>query len=425
MRPRAPNANESVRNALAGGFRSRWNEAFNGTDDSAPSRRDRFALVARLLLSLVLIAPALTSAVPAQDLPADPAESRRSETVVPGVEHLEIRRENAAAEADRWVIHALVLDPRRVRLSLGRAFDGGVGVETTSSIAARHDALAAVNGGYFRTEGIYRGEPAGIVVRGAKVLSEPYRKRPGLAVSGASGSTRLGFINVAFRAEAVAADGTRRAINGVNRPRLDDDLILFTPDFHRTTLTGPNGIEAVVAAGLIVAVYDGAGSRAIPADGFVLSAHGAARLWVREHLRTGVKVEVRTVTKVEPKLPFDPEFILGGGPILLRGGAPVAAADAGEYTAGFRFERHPRTAVGVRADGRLVLVAVDGRQPAVSVGMTIDELTALMKELGCREAINLDGGGSTTMVIRDKVVNHPSDPGGERAVGDALLVFLR
>jgi len=416
-----------VRNALAGGFRPRLSGAFAGPDDRAWSRRDGLNPVIRFLLSVVLFLSALASAAPGQDLAGNSTERRLSETVAPGIEHLEIRRGSVAAalEADRWVIHALVLDPRRVRLSLGRAFDGGVGVETTSSIAARHNALAAVNGGYFRTEGVYRGEPAGIVVRGAKVLSEPYRKRPGLAVSGAGGSTRLGFINVAFRAEAVAADGTRRAINGVNRPRLDDDLILFTPDFHRTTLTGPNGIEAVVSAGLVVAVHDGAGSRAIPADGFVLSAHGAARLWVREHLRAGTNVEVRTMTKLEPELRFDPEFILGGGPVLLRGGAPAAAADAGEYAAGFRLERHPRTAVGARADGRLVLVTVDGRQPALSVGMAIDELTALMLDLGCVEAMNLDGGGSTTMVIRGKVVNHPSDAGGERPVGDALLVFLR
>jgi exopolysaccharide biosynthesis protein len=79
----------------------------------------------------------------------------------------------------------------------------------------------------------------------------------------------------------------------------------------------------------------------------------------------------------------------------------------------------------VRADGRILLVAVDGRQPAKSVGMTIAELTALLLELGAVEAINMDGGGSTAMVVRGRVVNSPSDPAGERPVGDALLVFLR
>jgi exopolysaccharide biosynthesis protein len=81
--------------------------------------------------------------------------------------------------------------------------------------------------------------------------------------------------------------------------------------------------------------------------------------------------------------------------------------------------------VGFRADGRVLLVTVDGRQPELSVGMTIAELAALLIELGAVEAANMDGGGSTTMAVRGKVVNSPSDLTGERAVGDALLVFLR
>lgn len=403
----------------------------NGSRHSLPFPRPngcpryRFGAATGLVLAFVLSVFALPSAAPAPEIPEIPPDVRRVETLAPGVEHVEIRRGDftAGVGADRWTINTLTLDPRRVRLALGRAFDSGVGVETTSSIAARHGALAAVNGGYFRTEGLYRGEPAGIVVHGAKVLSEPSRKRPGLAVSNTDGRTRLGFAGLAFRAEVVAGDGSTRAVSGVNRPRLDDELILFTPEFHRTTLTGPNGIEAVVAEDLVVAVHDGAGSRSIPANGYVLSAHGLARRWVREHLLRGGRVELRASAKFEPALPFDPDFVLGGGPVLLRGGA--SAPDAGEYAAGFRLERHPRTAVGARADGTVVFVVVDGRQPALSVGLTIDELAALMSELGCVEAINLDGGGSTTMVIRGRVVNHPSDAGGERPVGDALLVFLR
>jgi len=72
-----------------------------------------------------------------------------------------------------------------------------------------------------------------------------------------------------------------------------------------------------------------------------------------------------------------------------------------------------------------MLVTVDGRQPKKSVGMTIEELAVLMTGLGCVEAINLDGGGSTTMVINGRVVNNPSDATGERPISDALLVFPR
>ena len=414
MRPLAPTMSQSVEPSFSSDRGCRRRESVLGT-------------AMRFVVPLVIFALALTAHTASLDLPENPPETRRVETIAPGIEHVEIRRGDftAGVEADRLTINVLTLDPRRVRLALGRAFDGGVGVETTSSIAARHGALAAVNGGYFRTEGLYRGEPAGIVVRGAKVLSEPSRRRPGLAVSNADGRTRLAFASLAFRADVMAADGSTRAVSGVNRPRLDDELILFTPEFHLTTLTGPNGIEVVVAEGLVVAVHDGAGSRSVPPNGYVLSAHGLARRWVREHLRPGGRVELRASAKFEPALPFDPDFVLGGGPVLLRDGAPAAAADAGEYAAGFRLERHPRTAVGARADGTVVLAVVDGRQPGLSVGMTIDELTALMTGLGCVAAINLDGGGSTTMVVRGRVANHPSDPGGERPVGDALLVFPR
>lgn len=86
-------------------------------------------------------------------------------------------------------------------------------------------------------------------------------------------------------------------------------------------------------------------------------------------------------------------------------------------------QRDPRTAVGVTADNKLLLVTVDGRQAGYSVGMTLPELTALFMRLGARDALNLDGGGSTTMVVKNSVLNRPSDATGQRAVGNALAVI--
>ena len=97
--------------------------------------------------------------------------------------------------------------------------------------------------------------------------------------------------------------------------------------------------------------------------------------------------------------------------------------------AGFASSRHPRTAVGIANAGRrLILVTVDGRQKPYSDGMTLRELADLMRVLGARDAINLDGGGSTAMVVKSpaarslRVVNRPSDAAGERAVGNALAI---
>jgi exopolysaccharide biosynthesis protein len=81
--------------------------------------------------------------------------------------------------------------------------------------------------------------------------------------------------------------------------------------------------------------------------------------------------------------------------------------------------------IGVDEDGDVWLVAVDGRQINHSIGMTFKDLQRLAARLGLRDALNLDGGGSTTIVVRDEIVNRPSDPQGPRRVSDALIVTQR
>lgn len=118
----------------------------------------------------------------------------------------------------------------------------------------------------------------------------------------------------------------------------------------------------------------------------------------------------------------DPRIeILGGYPTLLRDGDWVGDLQQTDRPA-FSTQRHPRTALGLDPTlGRAWLVVVDGRG-ASSEGMTLPELADLLKSLGAREALNLDGGGSSVMVVRGETVNRPSDPQGERAVVNALVV---
>ena len=126
--------------------------------------------------------------------------------------------------------------------------------------------------------------------------------------------------------------------------------------------------------------------------------------------------------------PFHPMEAVGGRPRLVRDSAIVPEVDT-EGQAGFATSRHPRTAIGIANNGtRLLLVVADGRQAGYSAGMTLRELANLMLSLGARDALNLDGGGSTTMVVENPqtrqlaIVNRPSDPTGERTVGDALAI---
>ncbi len=392
-----------------------------------PSAFRRFGPFVLLFLGLSAVPPGPLSGTfrPPQSVP----ETRRSETVAPGVEHIEIRRGDLAEKpgADRWIIHVLVLDPRLIRLDSALGLDEIAGAETVSSLVARHGALAAVNGGSFRTTGIVRGEPMGMYAAGGKVLSEPNGPRMEMAVTNAGAATRISFSEIDVRATVVAGDGGRRAVEGINRPRGADELVLFTPEFHRTTLTPAGGLEIAVRDGRVEAAADGPGSAPIPTDGFVLSAGGAAREWALGHLKPGGRVTLETEPRAPPPLPFEPEWIVGAGPLLVRDGAALGLgqAETEGFAPDFSRSRHPRTALGVREDGAIVLLTVDGRQPLKSVGMTIPELASLMLEWECREAINLDGGGSATMVAGGRVVNHPSDASGERPVSDALLVRTR
>lgn len=353
-----------------------------------------------------------------------PVEQRTTKSLAVGIEHVEIKRGDFTAEtADRWQIHVLIIAPTKAAIKLVRAMDEIVGTETTSSLATRHGAIAAVNAGFFRVAGTYRGEPDGLLVVKGKVLSEPVRGGAALALTNVGGITKAAFARFTFNSEVKLNGKAAITLHGLNRPRQTDELIAFTPEFHRTTLTSPDGIEVIVRKGRVFAVRAGQGSQPIPTDGFVLSATGTARSALTK-LRRGMKVEINSQIKATPSLPFAPEAILGGGPILLTNGQVQTNPD-GFNPLSFVNSRHPRTAIGTRKDGALVLVTVDGRQPKKSVGMTIPELAALMLELGCGEAMNLDGGGSTTMVIRNKVVNSFSDATGERAVSDVLLVLPR
>jgi exopolysaccharide biosynthesis protein len=138
---------------------------------------------------------------------------------------------------------------------------------------------------------------------------------------------------------------------------------------------------------------------------------------------------VKVLLALLPRLPraVRPSLVIGGWPQILRGGASVAGDAATlEGTISRNAEiRHPRTAVGFSRDGRtLYLLTVDGRSEN-SGGATLAELARLMRRLGAWEAMNFDGGGSTTMVVGDSVVNVPSDTTGERAVGNALLVVRK
>ncbi len=117
--------------------------------------------------------------------------------------------------------------------------------------------------------------------------------------------------------------------------------------------------------------------------------------------------------------------VVGGAGLLVEAGLPVTDFAVERMRDDFPVLRHPRSLIGVDRDEAVWLVAVDGRRPDHSVGMSFAELQRLCAYLGLRDALNLDGGGSTTLVVQGEVVNRPTDRFGPRAVSDALVVMPR
>jgi len=180
-------------------------------------------------------------------------------------------------------------------------------------------------------------------------------------------------------------------------------------------LSGPLRPNAEVMAR--IASIAKAGSQRIPPGGAVLAARGVAAYALR---RIEVGDEVRLSVRMEPEVGEIREAV-GGGPRLVRNGVVSVEHLQERFSNSFASRRHPRTGVGIR-DGTLALVTVDGRQPGSSDGMTLYEFAELFLELGCTQAMNFDGGRSTTMVVRDRVVNSPSS-GVPRAAANALALF--
>jgi hypothetical protein len=390
-------------------------------------------VVCLALLSLLSsdLTPRSYSAVQNQQPGKQESGNQEFQSVGRGIEHLRITRghksENGATGP--WVINLLRVDLKQVDLRIAHALDEGVGLETTSSIAARYSAIAAVNAGFFRTTGTYRGESSGVLVVDGKLISEPIEGRAAFGLIKSSAGAEIIFGHLKFSGYVESPRGRRSAISGLNRPRAADELIVYTPEFHKTTLTTPDGVEVIVRRTRIIRIRGGEGSSAIPLDGFVISACGSAREWVLANLRLGSVVRLSSkLAAVESEMTDSwkrASFIVGGGPQLIKAGRVAITFEDEKIAAKFVSDRHPRTAIARLKDGRMLVATVDGRQPGVSAGMSLPELADLLLEFGVSEAINLDGGGSTTMVVNGKLVNQPSDQTGERPVSDAILMLPR
>lgn len=334
--------------------------------------------------------------------------------------------------AGPWAIHVIEFDLRSPLLQLEtiKASNQLKGKERTSSMAARadqpgHRVVAAINGDFYDTG---NGVPINLQLRGGEILRQP-SSRSIFAVSAAEKPV-IDFLSLVGTVQS--KHGVWQRLHGFNRARNADELIFFNHYFGAATGTNNFGSEARLQPLEKFAVNDtlravvrelhrNIGNAPLDSTTYIISAHGAAEQWLLKNVATSDTV--RLIWRI-PETPWQLVEAIGGLPRIVRDGKISIESEREGGSPSFTYTRHPRSAIGFNADtSRFFFVTVDGRQPGYSEGMTLPELAGFMRELGCEQALNLDGGGSTTMVVRGKVVNRPSDAAGERAVANALLLI--
>jgi len=353
------------------------------------------------------------------------AAAQDFKTVADGVEHAQVRREVAGKPVD---INLLRLDLRKVRLDVHHANDTAIGTATTSSIATKHRAIAAINAGFFRLDrSQFLGDAAGMLMIDGKFLSEAANDRIQLIINNGPSKTDVLFGRTALTQTVKIAKETF-VIAGTNRELKKNEVVIYTPEFGPNTLTGAaDTVEFTIIKGNIVTTNDGLGNTAIPRNGYVLSASGT----MRQMLIDAAKQErYVALTNTWRELPAEFEKsrgrldIVTGVPQLVKNGLVDITWEREKSSKAFVETRHPRTAVARLKDGKFLMITVDGRTEA-SAGIGLNDLAEYLISIGTIEAMNLDGGGSTTMYLKGRIVNHPSDKEGERKVSDAILVTPR
>lgn len=370
---------------------------------------------------------------------------------VSGVVYCKHRIKDAAKKPIE--IHIIEVDPMHVDIVLAAADERSIYRAPVSLITTAVGGYCAVNASFYRRGGMHNGNLLGFAKIGDIIISDPCLPQGALGWSFGNSAVEIDRIETVWTMYI----GTHICqLDRVNQPRADDEAVLYTSAFGARTLTKSSGYELIIQNGRIQDIKKGCGNNMIPSDGCVYSiGDGAVTDQFLSAIQDGnslvqmsfaIKPLIDTTKSIEWNM-FD--YIVAGTPLLVKSGKVIddveEELDAGsaivhtadEIAADFHrseerrwfvHKKNPRTAIGIRADGHWLFVVVDGRSDR-SVGMTLPELADYMVSLGCIDALNLGGGGCSTMYVGDRVVNVPSGSTGEddnhreRPVANAIVVI--
>ncbi len=335
-------------------------------------------------------------------------------------------------EENKATVHVIEVDPEKYDVVSARP-QGVIWDDVEAIDKTFPDAVAAINAGFYIPEGEFVGLPLGIL----KINNQWYCTSQNIrGTIGWSNTTGKVIFDEVCTNTTIKANGVVYPIDGVNLLRASNQATIYNEFFLESTKTKA-GIEYVVDNSVVREIK---GYNAlIPQHGFVLSIGPDKSLWVNLLIGSTLSYHVQVVPKsANPvTIPEDwdqIEYAVGGLGILVRDGK-VHDYSADKIPEDIWKKKNPRTAIGILQNDHWVLVVVDGRRNVPgrplhkSVGISLPNLAILMQKLGCVQALNLDGGGSSTMMFHHEVIN---DPCGYdlldrsvklRKVSDAILVL--
>ncbi|GEM_PF-2705001 len=332
-----------------------------------------------------------------------------SEVLAPEIEYRLIKMANGL---DPVVVHQVLVRAVQTAYRLKPALMDGPhdALQPLARLAASHSALVGINAGYFA---MGSASPLGLLVRNRQILAMPLFDRSALLLD-ESNRASIGHTQAAYHLKLPHGES------------LDVDALNRLPGQHQLTVIAEGRAVPRLTESTWAMLRDSRGvltplqteGLSVPAGHVLLLATGQCADWLKRRVQAGDRLDLENTLLTQwPAI----EHVLAAGPRLLENGQVAISGAREQFKPDVVWGRAPRSALGILKDGSVLIVSVDGRMPGISHGMTLVELATHLQSEGALDALNLDGGGSTTLYVRDRVVNHPSD-GTERPIHNALLL---
>ena len=330
-----------------------------------------------------------------------------------GLKYKELRQINWSGPK---VITVLEYDINNKRVEFNNILANSkiTGLADLNDMAKENQALAAVNGGFYQANG----EPLGLFISDNEIVSKSIYGRAALA------QTKEGN----FLINRVAWEGMFRnknndtafSVNLVNEKPAEGDIAIYNHYYgKKAPLLEPGMTEFVIKNGEIISKINSITiiKNEIPEDGYIIQARKKENF---SDFKVGDKVEFINYFNNSEWNKSKIVKAIGGGPLLVVDGKVDISGEEGKFQNDILYGRAPRTAVGITEDKKLAFFTVDGRQPELSVGITLNELAHFMKNYGIIRGMNLDGGASARMIVRGYTMSNPS---GERLLSNGIIFY--